>query len=306
MIARAKQGRSNVTLPAQWRGALGEVYYHATYPGRLWYERRLAAAGRAPIAVLTFHRIADDGANPWTMRTQDFVKAIRSLKSRFDLISLAELQRRLREGVNDYASACITFDDGYAANCRVALPLLVEERIPCTYFVTSSAVLEGRPFAHDVEMGSAGLALNTVEELRKFSRAGIEIGAHTRTHANLGKITDLEQIYDELVTARNELEAAVGQRIRYFAFPFGRVENMTGEAFEAAWAAGYEGVCSAYGGWNFPGDNPFHIRRRGVDGLPNRAKNWAMIDPIRSRRLPNFPCEIGSVPYAEHVFSWQI
>ena len=202
--------------------------------------------------------------------------------------------------------ACITFDDGYADNCRVALPLLIEERIPCTYFVTTSAVLEGRLFPHDTEMGNHGLAPNTVEQLWELSRAGIEIGAHTRSHANLGQITDPRRLYDELVTSRDELESAVGRRIRYFAFPFGRVENLSSEAFEMAWAAGYEGVCSAYGGWNYPGDNPFHIRRRGVDGPPNRAKNWAMVDPIRSRMLPHFPCHIGNVPHAAIATSWQM
>ena len=175
----ANRVRIDVALRSHWRHTLGEAYYHATYPGRHWYERRLAAAGRAPIAVLTFHRVADDGANPWTTRTKDFIKTIRWLKAHFDLISLAELQRRVREGFNAHPSACITFDDGYADNCRVALPLLVSERIPCTYFVTSSAVLEGKPFAHDMKMGNAGLAPNTVEELRKFRRGGIEIGAHT-------------------------------------------------------------------------------------------------------------------------------
>jgi peptidoglycan/xylan/chitin deacetylase (PgdA/CDA1 family) len=271
----------------QWRHALGEAYYRATCPARMWYERRLAATGRAPLAVLTFHRVADDAANPWTTRTRDFVAAIGWLKPRFDLISLAELQHRVRRGFNARAAVCITFDDGYADNCRVALPLLIEERIPCTYFVAAAAVLEGRPFEHDTEMGN-DLAVNSIEQLWELSRAGIEIGAHTRSHANLGRIDDPYQLHDELVAARDDLASAIGRRIRYFAFPFGRVENLSNEAFEMAWAAGYEGVCSAYGGWNCPGDNPFHIRRRGVDGPPNRAKNWARIDPLRSRRLPCF------------------
>jgi peptidoglycan/xylan/chitin deacetylase (PgdA/CDA1 family) len=283
-----KPAHVSVGLRSHFRHALGEAYYRASYPARLWYERRLANAGQAPIAVLTFHRIADDHANLWTTRTDDFIKVLRWLKSRFELISLAELQRRVREGFNVHASVCITFDDGYADNCRAALPLLIEERVPCTYFVTNSAVLDGKPFAHDTQMGNEGLMPNTIEQLWQLSRAGIEIGAHTRSHANLGRITDPQQMFDELVAARSDLEAAIGREIRYFAFPFGRVENLSTAAFEAAWDAGYRGVCSAYGGWNYPGDNAFHIRRRGVDGPPNRAKNWALIDPVRSLRLPQF------------------
>ena len=47
-------------------------------------------------------------------------------------------------------AVAITFDDGYAENCRQAIPLLVRNQIPCTYFVTLENVLEGKPFAHDV------------------------------------------------------------------------------------------------------------------------------------------------------------
>lgn len=273
---------------AALRRRLEATYYYATYPGRSWYVRRLAAAGRAPIAVLAFHRIADDRASRWTMRTSDFVKTIRWLKQRFEFLSLAELQRRVDSGFNSRPGVCITFDDGYADNCRVALPLLVEQRIPCTYFVTTDAVLEGEPFIHDVEMGNRHLAPNSIAELRHWSRSGIDIGAHTRTHANLGLVTDRRLLIDELVTPREELEAALQCEIRYFAFPFGSPENLTAEAFQVAHEAGYAGVCSAYGRWNHPAGDSFHIRRRCVDGPPTRAKNWAVFDPLRERMLPDY------------------
>jgi peptidoglycan/xylan/chitin deacetylase (PgdA/CDA1 family) len=270
------------------RRVLAELYYYATYVGRSFYEQRLAAAGRAPIAVLAFHRIADDKANRWTTRTSDFIKVITWLKPRFDMISLEELQRRLGNGFNSRPSVCITFDDGYADNCLAALPFLIEQRVPCTYFVTTDAVLEGKLFEHDLQMGNTHLAVNTIHQLRDMSRSGIEIGAHTRGHADMGRITDPHRMFDEVVIARNELEAVLGERVRYFAFPFGDLENLNVQAFDMALEAGYEGVCSAYGGWNYPGDNPFHIRRRCVDGPPNRPRSWAKIDPIRERFLPKY------------------
>jgi peptidoglycan/xylan/chitin deacetylase (PgdA/CDA1 family) len=167
------------------------------------------------------------------------------------------------------------------------MPLLVEKKIPCTYFVSTGPVLEGVPFEHDRLMGNQ-FAANTVDELRALSAAGIEIGAHTRTHADLGRVTDRDQLYDELVVARDDLQAAVGQRIRYFAFPFGTHRNLSVAAFEMARAAGYEAVCSAYGGYNFPGDDGFHLQRRGVDGPLIRLKNWSTVDPIRNRRIERY------------------
>jgi peptidoglycan/xylan/chitin deacetylase (PgdA/CDA1 family) len=284
----ALQAGDHKPLVAALRRTLAGLYYYATYSGRAWYQRRLAAAGRAPIAVLAFHRIADDRANRWTTNTRDFVGVVRWLQRRFELISLTELQRRVRSGHSSRPGVCITFDDGYADNCDVALPLLAKEQIPCTYFVTTESVLEGKPFVHDTEMGNHHMIPNTIEQLRRWCRAGIEIGAHTRTHADLGETADRQRLMDEIVTSRNELESALGHKVRHFAFPFGGPDNLTCEAFEMAEAAGFESACSAYGGWNYPGDNPFHIRRRCVDGPPNRAKNWAVIDPIRERSLPSF------------------
>ena len=266
---------------------LGDAYYFATCKMRQWYFRRLATAGRGPIAVLTFHRVADDGANPWTTPTRCFRQTVKWLRSEFDLISLEEVQQRIRSGTHRRAAVSITFDDGYADNCQAALPLLLENGIPFTYFVTADAVLEGKPFLHDTRMGNR-LATNTTEQVRELARLGVEIGAHTRTHADLGRVSDPEILADEIVSARDDLEQAIGTRIRYFAFPFGRPEHLTVAAVDLARTAGYEAVCSAYGGWNYPGQDAFCIQRRVVDGPPSRAKNWSLVDPMRELLLPRF------------------
>ena len=118
------------------------VYYHASKPARWWIYRKLAAQRRMPIAALYYHRIADDGATPWTMPNRTFIDQICWLRRNFELISMAEVQRRLRSGVHDRPALHITFDDGYADNCQTAIPWLVREQIPCTYFVTVGNILE--------------------------------------------------------------------------------------------------------------------------------------------------------------------
>jgi peptidoglycan/xylan/chitin deacetylase (PgdA/CDA1 family) len=131
-------------------------------------------------------------------------------------------------------------------------------------------------------------APNTLAELREMARQGIEIGAHTRTHADLGSTFDPAVLHDELVAARDDLQAALGHRVRYFAFPFGRHENLSARAIHLAREAGFAGVCSAYGGYNYPGDDAFHLQRCGVDGPLIRLKNWSTIDPLRNRYIPRF------------------
>ena len=269
-----------------WKWLLLNAYYHASKPARWWIYRKLAMQRRMPIAMLYYHRIADDGATPYTMPNRTFIDQMQWLRRNFEMISMEETQRRLRSGVNDRPAMHVTFDDGYADNCRTAIPWLVKERIPCTYFVTAENVLEHRPFAHDLKWG-ANLAPNSLDELRAMAGAGVEIGAHTYSHADMGRLTDPVGLHRELVVARDDLSTAVGRPIRYFAFPFGLHANLSCQAFRLAAQCGYEAVCSAYGGYNYPGDDPFHLQR-----IPSvcellRLKNWLTADPrkIHTRRF---------------------
>jgi peptidoglycan/xylan/chitin deacetylase (PgdA/CDA1 family) len=269
-----------------WKRLLLSLYYNATRPVRTRNRQRWAASGRLPAIVLYWHRIADDRATPWTTPTALFSRQIQWLQKRFPLVSLEEAQRRIRRADNRQASISITFDDGYADNLRHAIPLLVEKQIPCTYFVTAQNVLEGEPFAHDLKLGRR-LAQNSPEQLVAMAAAGIEIGAHAFHHADLGAIHDPLALYREVVAAKEELQKTLGRPIRYFAFPYGLHANLNPAAFALAKTAGYLGVCSAYGGFNFPGDDPFHLQRISADDSLIQMKNWVTMDP-RKLRTPRF------------------
>lgn len=270
-----------------WKRLLLPAYYHLGRPLRWQHLRRAMARGRAPIMVLIYHRVDDDEANVWTTSTRDFVRGIHWLKKHFELVSLEEAQQRIRDRRNERPCVSITWDDGYQCNGEVALPLLLKERIPFTYFVTLENILEGKFFGHDTRMGNR-FAPNTLDEIKALADAGVEIGAHSRTHANFARMRDTAVMHDELVQAGEELQAAVGKPVRYFAFPFGQPEHLSAEAFHLAYEAGYEAVCSAYGGYNFPGDDAFHLQRIGADGPLLRMKLWTGYDPRKERMTRRF------------------
>jgi peptidoglycan/xylan/chitin deacetylase (PgdA/CDA1 family) len=117
---------------------------------------------------------------------------------------------------------------------------------------------------------------------------GIEIGAHSRTHADIGTIRNRDTLYDEVVACGDELRQALGLPIRYFAFPFGMHANLQPAAFSLARQAGYEAVCSAYGGYNYPGDDSFHLQRIGGEGPLLRLKNWLTVDPVKERKVRRY------------------
>ena len=276
-----------------WKRLLLACYYPASWPLRCGSNRLAAARGRAPIMVVLFHRIANDWANNWTTHTKTFLKDIDWLEEHYELISLAEAQRRVGQPRNDRPCVAITFDDGYACNCDVALPLLIERGIPCTYFVTAENVLKGKPFQHDLEMGHR-FPPNTVGQLRDMVRAGIEIGAHTRTHAHLGRLTDPDRRYDEIVAARDDLQQALGCPVTRFAVPFGQYEHLSDGVFRLCYENGFECIVSAYGGYNWPGGDPFHMQRIGADGPHLRLRNWTTVDPLKLLRIRRFQYELAA------------
>ncbi|HTU25561.1 MAG TPA: polysaccharide deacetylase family protein, partial [Pirellulales bacterium] len=263
------------------------AYYHATLPYRAWRAARRSRLGTAPVMVLFYHRIAATQRNAWTTSPRVFERQMAWLRRNFDLISLDEAQRRIASGENHRPAVSITFDDGYADNCEMALPLLLDLKIPFTYFVASENVLSGEPFPHDAALG-APLAPNTPDQIRALAEAGAEIGCHTRHHANLGQVHDSEILHEELVGARGDLEALTGRPVRYFAFPYGHHHNLTSESFDLAYRSGYLGVCSAYGGYNFPGDNPFHLQRIHPDDDLLHLKNWLTVDPRKLLSVRRF------------------
>ena len=259
------------------KSKLIDAYRIATSPLRSLMMYRRRRAGTVPVFIVFYHRIADQHPNAWTMTNDQFTQQIDWFQKRFDLVDLAECQRRIASGNNSRPTLSITFDDGYAENCEHALPMLVERKIPVTYFIAGQTQKQ-QPFPHDLA-NHTPLAPNTVESILAMASAGIEIGAHTRTHCDLGSLTDPDQIVDEVLTATREMEAMLDRPIRYFAFPFGQFENLNDDVFHMLRRAGIEGVCSAYGGWNNIGGDAFHLQRIHGDPDLSRVKNWLSFDP---------------------------
>lgn len=241
----------------------------------------------APVMTLFYHRVADSDPNPWTIRRGRFQRQIEWIRQRYEIVSLVEAQTRLGTVGNAHPAVCLTFDDGYAENCDWAIPWLLDQRIPLTYFVSTMHVLQRRPFPHDVQRGRP-LPANTPQQIAALAAAGVEVGVHTRAHCDLGKVVDSQVLEEQIVDAKADLEALTGRAARYFAFPYGLHANLSAAAFRVAFRAGYWGVCSAYGGYNLPGDDPFHIQRFHGDPGWGRFCNWLTFDPRKQRGIRRF------------------
>jgi peptidoglycan/xylan/chitin deacetylase (PgdA/CDA1 family) len=107
----------------------------------------LSPAGeRARVQILIFHRVLrePDPLFPEEIDAARFDAICGWLRTWFDVLPLEIAARRLREGSLGGRAAVITFDDGYADNHDVALPVLLRHGLVASFFVATGFLDGGR------------------------------------------------------------------------------------------------------------------------------------------------------------------
>lgn len=102
------------------------------------------ASGR--LSVLIFHRVLSepDPLFPEEMHARRFDALCGWLASWFNVLPLDEAVERLKAGRLPARAACLTFDDGYADNYHVALPILQHYDLKATFFIATRFLDGGR------------------------------------------------------------------------------------------------------------------------------------------------------------------
>jgi peptidoglycan/xylan/chitin deacetylase (PgdA/CDA1 family) len=106
----------------------------------------------ARLSILIFHRVlpAPDPMFPDLPDAARFESLIRLLSAAFQIMPLGKAHARLTEGTLPKGALSITFDDGYADNAEVALPILQRHGAPATFFVATGFLDGGRMFNDSV------------------------------------------------------------------------------------------------------------------------------------------------------------
>jgi peptidoglycan/xylan/chitin deacetylase (PgdA/CDA1 family) len=107
------------------------------------------------------------------------------------------------------------------------------------------------------------------DEVRQMSAAGIDFGAHTRTHPILSRLAgDGEpagEIAHEIEGSKRQIEQRVGRPVEHFCYPNGSIEDVGRSAVEVARAAGFRTAVMTESGLNYVGADPFRLLRIGVE-----------------------------------------
>ena len=213
------------------------------------------------VPVLMYHSISTGGAprfRRFTLPAADFAAQIGFLvENGYTPLSAARYAAILRgaDGSLPARPVVITFDDGFADFHREALPILRKHDVPATLYVATAFVEATSGWLRPE--GEQDRPMLTWAQLREIAAAGIEVGAHAHTHADLDAV-DPQTARNEIAISQDLLARQLGAPPQTFAYPFGHYDQCVRALVEAA---GFIGACAVRNALSHTGDDPFAIAR---------------------------------------------
>jgi peptidoglycan/xylan/chitin deacetylase (PgdA/CDA1 family) len=121
------------------------------------------------LSILIYHRVVpeSDPLLPSLVSAEEFDRQLALLGRWFTLLPLREAVARLRDEALPMRAACITFDDGYADNFTVALPILVRRKVRATFFL-AAGFLDGGRMWNDTVIETVRRANGASLDARRF------------------------------------------------------------------------------------------------------------------------------------------
>ncbi len=228
-------------------GNLGDLFTSLTEAQRVRGDRHESPVARPevvdhePVAapILTYHRTR--GAETFRAQLEGLVA------DGFEPISLDHLVAAVQGwAIAPSRPVVITFDDGWRVQLDDAVPILIEQRAPATFFVL--------PEFDRFEQGHL-----TVSEFGQIRAHGVTIASHTLNHAMLPQLIerDVGAARAEVVQSRDLLEDRV-DGVDYFAYPNGQFDDAS---IALVREAGYRAAVTTVNGLVHTRDRLFTLRR---------------------------------------------
>ena len=216
------------------------------------------------VPILMYHNIGEppEGASlrGLYVRTGAFARQMWLLKLLgYQGLSMSAAMPYLR-GEKSGRVVAITFDDGYLDTLEQALPILHTFGFSATCYVVSGRI--GQHNDWDAAALNVRKELMSNEQVKAWQAAGMEVGAHSRTHPRLTACTDAE-LQSELAGSKADLEALMGAPVTQFCYPYGDLDTRVADAVRQA---GYSAATTTQRGRSRPGDDAMLLRRILVSG----------------------------------------
>ena len=142
----------------------------------------------------------------------------------------------------------LTFDDGYVDNGVVAFPILQRFKVNATMFVVTGTLGSPRHLSW--------------AQVSQMQSAGIEIGSHSATHADLTQLS-ADTLRTEVLGSKRSLETRLGRAVGAISYPNGASNP---RVLEAVRAAGYTVAFAKEGGAVKPSSASLELPRIRISG----------------------------------------
>lgn len=220
------------------------------------------------IRVLVYHHIEKDNHNL-------FLRQLYYLKKQWKFITPKQFEEHISGKINLLGkNILLTFDDGFDSNLIIAKKILKKFNIKSIFFIPSDfvnikSIKESRLFIkknildQDLPSDFNTVKNMSIHNLKTLMQDGHIIGAHTKTHANLGIIRDKKKLNDEMINSVKGLEKKLNTTIKHFAFTYGNYESMSEQSLKIAFQQ-YNYVYSGLRGNNYKNIKNQIIKRDAV------------------------------------------
>lgn len=209
--------------------------------------------------IICFHRV-------WDNERERFRKRMSWIKKNYNIIHLYDFfQGNLS---TEKINVAITFDDGFKNWITNAVPILKELNIPATFFINSSFV--GLSDKESLEFCKNVLKLKpenglSWEDIRLMNKDNFELGGHTKNHVNLGHTKNCIYMDEEIKEDKKKIEKQINQEIKYFAYPFGSISDISSNAVKIIKDVGYQSSFTIIPGFNIKSTNRYMLYRDSLD-----------------------------------------
>lgn len=140
--------------------------------------------------MLLFHRVntAADALFPREMTADRFRECLQWIAAWFNVLPLGEAILALARGTLPARALAITFDDGYADNAEVAVPILSELRLPATFFVSSGFLDGGRMWNDTI-----------IEAIRRTDKPSLDLSRWSLPEVRTATIAERRSAIETLI-----------------------------------------------------------------------------------------------------------
>ena len=179
------------------------------------------------VPILVYHSIAPHHSGQTTdQRELDVDPAVFHAQmsyiaqAKHPVVSLSSLVDAIEGRVTlPQRAVVITFDDGWQSKYEDAFRVLKQYGFTATFFIYTNAIGNGPAFM-------------TWDEVEEMQKAGMTIGAHSRTHPELTK-KDVS-LAKEINGSRDDIQRNLGTTPDLFAYPYGDWDDRVAAAVRAA------------------------------------------------------------------------